>query len=165
MSEIRQYADLSSPIAFSYPADWILVIYPPLQQGGAFFDIHNSISALESLPKEETGLVTYASGDFSLRMLVYREGWQGDAAATARVEGQRLHQYHYQVSEVARIDIGPHHAAQVNFTNMSARDGAYIVCSLDKKRWLLASLSAAAGELNLHMPDAYAIIESIRLTK
>ena len=153
----------SSPLAFDYPADWILVTYPPLQPGGAFYDLHNSISALESIPREDTGLVTYKPGDFSLRLLAYNEGWAGSAYQTVRNEAQRLHQYHYTVSEPARITLGSREVAQVIFSTR-ARDGAFIAFALDDRRWVLASLSAAVGALDAFFPAAYAVLKTVRLT-
>ncbi len=153
----------NSPITFKYPSDWILVSFPPLHTGGAFFDLHNRISALESTPKEETGLVVYKPGDFSLRLLVYLEGWVTNAYQTVRVEGQRLHQYHYVVSEPARVQLGEHDAAQVVF-GTSARDGAFIVVGLDPQRWVLASLSAAVGELALLVPTAHEVLQTVKLS-
>ena len=152
----------ASPLTFDYPADWIVVTYPPLQPGGAFYDLHNSISALESIPREDTGLVTYKPGDFSLRLLAYNEGWAGSAYQTVRNEAQRLHQYHYAVSEPARITLGSREVAQVIFSTR-ARDGAFIAFALDDRRWVLASLSAAVSHLDAFFPAAYAVLKTVRV--
>lgn len=149
-------------IDFDYPESWILVTYPPLSPGGAFFDLHNTITALETTPKEDTGLAPYRAGDFSMRLLVYNEGWAGSAFQTARVESQRLFQYHYVVSEPGHVSLGGYDAAQVVF-GTRARDGAYVIFSLDARRWLLASLSAAVGELDRHLPAAYDVLRSVRV--
>lgn len=150
-------------LSFEYPANWILVTYPPLQPGTAFYDLHNGVSALESSPKEDTGLVEYKRGDFSLRLLVYNDGWAGSAYQTARVEAQRLHQYHYIVSEPAHIRLGKLDAAQVVFATR-ARDGALLVRRLDPRRWLLGSLSSAVGQLEAFLPAAHDILQTVRVT-
>lgn len=161
-NEMLISSDSNSPVTFDYPAGWILVTFPPLHPGGAFFDLHNRITALESSPKEETGLVVYRSGDFSIRLLVYREGWITNAYQTINIEAQRLHQYHYVVSEPAWIRLGDRDAAQVLF-GTRARDGAFVVLGLDDRRWMLASLSAAVGEIEAFLPQAHAILATVRL--
>jgi hypothetical protein len=163
MQTVDEVTHIGGTVSFEYPASWILVTYPPMQPGGAFYDLHNGVSALESTPKEDTGLVTYKPGDFSLRLLVYTDGWAGSAYQTVRVEAQRLHQYHYLVSEPGRVNLPGRDAAQVVF-GTRARDGAFIAFALDSKRWILASLSAAVGQLESFLPAAYNILQSVGLT-